>query len=109
MFEDEEIIRIVLSRIHDDYIWLDKHYLILKEVWHVVTWLCLIGQVPKLKYVNNVEVNWLIRVISNGRASRIISIRDVDVKYATMGINHTNFIIGIDKVLVHLQDYLWLT
>lgn len=41
-----------------------------------------------LKFINNVEVNCLTEVISDGRALRIDTIRDVDVRYAKMQISY---------------------
>lgn len=88
MIDYEEIINIFLSIIHDEFIWLDKSYFISKEVRQIVIGLCIIREIPMLKYVNNVEVNCLTKLILDGRELKIDTIRDVDIRFVTMGISY---------------------
>lgn len=54
----------------------------------IVIGLCATREIPIVKLVKNVEVNHLTGVILDGRALKIDIIRDVDVRYATMGISY---------------------
>lgn len=50
-FNDEEVIKLILSRVQDDCIVLDKPYPITKEIVLIVTGLCDGGSVMVKKYI----------------------------------------------------------
>lgn len=51
-----------------------------------MTRVCATEEIPMLKSIENVEVNQLTGVIFDGRALKFDTIRDVGMRYATMGI-----------------------
>lgn len=88
MFYDEKIIKIVLSRIHGDCLWLDGPYQISKEALRDMTSLCSFETMPTLKSTRNDEEIFFTSIVSSKRAFLIDTIVDLVVWYATMGLSY---------------------
>lgn len=84
----DEHVRYAPSRIHDQFMWLDRPHKISKEAIHTVTRLCATGEVPLLRYVPKNDVEKLTRSKWDGRAMTVNNISDPTVKYASMVIGY---------------------
>lgn len=58
----DEVVNIILSRIHDDCIWFDKLYQIRKKSLKAIINLCLDGTIHAKKSIRNKEVEALVGV-----------------------------------------------
>lgn len=85
---EEDHFRYVLSRIHDQFMWLDRQHKITKESIHVVTRLWATGEVRMLRTIPKDEVTRLTKSKWDGRAMTINEIDDPEVKYAYMVIRY---------------------
>lgn len=99
-FEGDHI-RYVLSKIHNQFMWLDRAHKITKEDTHAVTGLWATGEVPVLRTIPKNEVARLTKSKWDGRAMTINEIEDPGVKYSSMVIGYrvyhssrTNGILG---------------
>lgn len=77
----EDHIRIILSRVHGDKMYLERTHDITLQAIHVVTGFCNIGDVPALRMVSKIEMSKLTSMIVN-------SIKNDLVKYACMVIGY---------------------
>lgn len=76
----KEVVRIVLSRVHGEFIWLDSICKITKEAIRAVTSLPSIGsRLDKTKKVPNNTVMTLIGATYYSRSLRVNDIKDVNV------------------------------
>lgn len=72
-FEDE-MIQYVLSRVHGEFMWLDRPYKITKEAICAIISLPQVGQTPDRRKIPNNEVNKLIGATSTtGRCGLALS------------------------------------
>lgn len=85
---NEKFVKLVLSKIHEKFLWIDRPHLITKEVIRDVTGLWDKGTVPTLKYVKNEVVKKLIGVAFDKRALATKTITNPTVKYASFMIGH---------------------
>lgn len=56
----------MLSQMHDEFMWLNKPYNIMKNAIRVVTSLCSSGELPSLKVVKN-------EIVTNAAISKLIA------------------------------------
>jgi len=87
-FEEDEWVRYVLSRVHDNFLWLKRPYKITKEAIRAVTGLYSSGGIPVLKSVKNDIVTEATGSKFDKRAMTIEDIIDLDVKFASMIIRY---------------------
>lgn len=80
-FDNEGLIKLILSQLHNDCIVLDKPYLISKYTIFVVTGLCDKGTIPMKKFVKNKEVETITKVMGDQRALLIKKIVNLVVRY----------------------------
>lgn len=85
---DDEIIQYVLSRVHGEFIWLDRPHKITKNVIRAITDLPQVGQRLDKKKISNNEVTKLTGATFDNRSMRISTIRDKDVQFASMVIGY---------------------
>lgn len=86
--------RYILSRIHDEFIWLDKPYKITKNAIQAVTCLNEIGEILSLRNVKNMIV---IEVTGSQHDSRSMTISDIveyDVRFISMVMGYKVYISG---------------
>lgn len=83
----DEMIRYVLSRVHNEFIWLYWPHMITKEAIHVVTGLPKVGQKTGKK-ISNTEVEKLTGATHDGRSMRVSTIKDTDAKFSSMIISY---------------------
>lgn len=83
----DELIKYVLTRVHNEFIWLDMPYMITKEAIRDVTNLPRVGQEPGKK-ISNTEVEKLTTVTHDTRSMRISTITNMDIKFASMMIGY---------------------
>lgn len=62
VFDEPEWVRYILSRMHDEFMWLDKPHKITKSAIKAVTCLSLVDEVPTLR---NVKIQKVTKVISS--------------------------------------------
>lgn len=79
----DEVTRYVLSRVHNEFIWLDSPYMITKESIQFVTGLPRVRQEPGKK-ISNTKVKKLTDATPDSRSMRISTITDTDIKFASM-------------------------
>lgn len=84
----EDHIRIILSRVHGDKMYLEKTHGITLEEINVVTGFCNIGEVSALRKVTKTEMTKLTSSLSNQRVMTVNTIKDDLVKYACMVIGY---------------------
>lgn len=60
VFDEPEWVKYILSRVHDEFIWLDKPYKITKNKIQAVTCLNVISEVLDLRNVNNMTIRGVI-------------------------------------------------
>lgn len=76
-FKDEDI-RYILSRVHNEFIWLDKPYMITKEAIQAIIGLPRVRQEPGKK-ISNTEVQKLTGSTLDNISMRISTITDSDI------------------------------
>lgn len=74
----------VLSRVHDEFIWLDRPYKITKQVIQVVTCLSATGEVLSLRKVSNNTVITTTGSKFDNKAMTMSDILKYNVKFASM-------------------------
>lgn len=77
----------MLSRVHGEFIWLDRPHKITKEPIRAITSLPQVGQKPEKKTSND-QINKLTSATSDSRSMRVITITDKDVKFINMIIGY---------------------
>lgn len=87
-FDNAEVIRVILSRVRDNCIVLDKPYPIRKEIISMVTSLCDNGEVPAKKLTLNKEMEALTGVKGDQQALVINTIVNPVVRYVAYGISY---------------------
>lgn len=109
IFDKDEWVRYILSRIHGEFIWLDWSYKIIEEVIKKITFLHKIGGLsgPRSK-LSNTELCKLISATFDGRSMRVDDIRDIDMKFAGMVIgykvyqsNQLNYVFSNNILIAH--------
>lgn len=81
----KDIIRIVLSKVHGEFFWLDSMHKITKEVVKVVTGLASIGNRPdKTKKVSNDTVINLSSATFDKRSLRVNDVKDINIKFISV-------------------------
>lgn len=88
---EEEHIRIILSSVHGENMYLERTHTITKEAIHVVTSFWSTGEVPKLRQISKETITTLTSSTSNGNAFFVNNIKDPMVKLATMAIGYRIF------------------
>lgn len=88
---EEEHIRIILSHVHGENMYLERTHTITKEAIHVVTGFWSTGEVPKLRRFCKETITTLTSSTSDGHAFPINRIKDPAVKLATMVIGYRIF------------------
>lgn len=84
----DEMIWYVLSRVHGEFIWLDRPYKITKEDIHAITSFPQTDQTPRRKKIPKNEVEKLTGATFDNRSMRISTIRDKVVQFASMIIGY---------------------
>lgn len=87
-FDNEDVIRLILIRVQNNCIILDKPYPISKDIISTVTSLCDKGSVPIKKRVKNKGVETLTSVTGDQRALLIDKIVNPMVSYVAYGISY---------------------
>lgn len=87
----EDHIRIILSRVHSDKMYLERTHDIMPQAIHAVTSFCNIGEVPTLRKVSKMEMTKLTSSTSDSRGMTVNPIKDDVVKYACMVIGYRMF------------------
>jgi len=87
-FEEDEWVRYVLSRVHDNFLWLNKPFKITKDAIRAITGLHSSGGLPVLKSVKNQTVSDATRSKFDKRAMTVEDITEPDVKFASMIIGY---------------------
>lgn len=85
---DNELVRYVLSRIHDQFMWLDWPHKNYKKAIHVVTGFCATGEVPVLRSIPKNDVESLTHSKWDDREMTVNNIIDPIVNYASMVISY---------------------
>lgn len=81
----KEVIRIVLSRVHGEFFWLDSIHKITKEAVRVVTGLPSISSRPKKgKKVSNDTMMTLIGATYDIRSFTVNDVKDINVRFISM-------------------------
>lgn len=85
----EEVVRIVLSRAHGEFLWLDSICKITRQAIRVVTSLPSTGsRLDKTKKIPNKMVTSLTGATSNNRSLRVNDIKDINVRYVSMVLGY---------------------
>lgn len=99
---DEKCVKLVLSRIHNKFLWTNRPHLITKEAISEINGLWDKGIVPMLKYLKNEVVMEPTRETYDKRALAMKTITNQAVKYTTMMMRHKiyfrnreNFVLAI--------------
>lgn len=102
---EEENVRYVFSRIHNQFMWLYRPHKITKEAIHVVTKLWATGEVPLLRTIPKDDVNRLTKSKWDGHAMTMNDIDDLAMKFASMVIDYKVYysrrINRIPRVAIH--------
>lgn len=85
-FEDE-ITRYVLSRVHGEFIWLDRSYKITKEDIQAITGFSSVGQHLDKKVSNNFTRK-ITDTTSDKRSMKVSTITNIDIKFGSMIIGY---------------------
>lgn len=88
MFDEHEWVQYVLSRMHDEFMWLNKSFKITKNAIRVVIGLCSTSDLPTLKVVKNQIVTNATESKFDQRAMTINDILEHDVKFDSMVIGY---------------------
>lgn len=88
----EEHVRYVMSRIHDQFMWLDRPHKITKEAIHTVSGLWSTGEFPILRSISKDEVIQLTKSKWDCYAMMINYIDDPTVKFASMVYWHSTLL-----------------
>lgn len=81
---DNELVRFILSRIHDQFMWLDQPHKITKEAIHAVTIFYSTGEVILLRSMPKDNVEKVTGSKWDGKAMPMSNINDPVVKYVLM-------------------------
>lgn len=99
---EDEWIRYILIRVHDEFIWLGKPYKITKQTIHVVTCLNQTSGKPNLRKVTNPIVTKLTGAHFGSSSMKIDHILEHDVIFASMIIGYKfsqssrlNYVFGV--------------
>jgi len=87
-FAKDEWVWYVLSRVHDNFMWLNRPFKITKDAIKVVTGLHSSKGLPVLKSVKNQTVSEATRSKFDKRAMTIEDITNPDIKFASMIIGY---------------------
>lgn len=88
---NDELVRFVLSQIHDQFMWLDRPHKITKEAIHVVIGFCSTGEVSLLSSVLKNDVEKIIGSRWDGKTMMVNKINGLAMKYASMVIGYRIF------------------
>lgn len=88
MFDEDEWERYIMSRVHDEFMWLDRPYKITKHVVHVVTCLHQTSRKPNLRKVTNPTVIKLTGAQYDNKSMTIDDILENEVKFSSMIIGY---------------------
>lgn len=81
----EDVIRIVLSKVHGEFFWLDSIHKITKEAVRVVTGLPSTGsRLDRTKKVSNDTVMDLTGTTFDKRSLRVNDVKDINVRFVSM-------------------------
>lgn len=102
----KEVVCLVLSRVHGEFIWLDSIFKISKEEIKVVTGLPSTSSRPnKIKNIPNKGVMDLTRATSDNRSLRVNDITDANVRYVSMvlgyRVTHGNRLNYVSRLCIH--------
>lgn len=87
----EDHIRIILSRVHGDKMYLERTHDIMTEAIHAITSFCNTGEVPTLRKVIKSKMTKLTSFVSDQWGMTVNTIKDDLVKYACMVIRYQTF------------------
>lgn len=88
IFDELEWVKYILSKVRDEFIWLDKPYKITKNEIKVVTCLNATGEVPGLRNVKNTIVTEVTNSQHDSRSMTISDIIEYDVRFASMVMSY---------------------
>lgn len=102
----EEVVRIVLSRAHGEFLWLDFVCKITRQAIRVVTGLPSTYSRPnKTKKIPNKMVTSLTGATSDNRSLRVNDIKDIKVRYVSMVLGykatHTNKLNSVSSLCIY--------
>lgn len=102
----EEVVRIVLSRAHGEFIWLDSVTKLTQQAIRVVTGLPSTGSRPnKTKKVPNNTVKTLSGATSDSRSLRINHIKDIIMRFISMILGykttHANILNSVSSLCIN--------
>lgn len=105
----DKMIRYVLRRVHNEFIWLDIPYMIMKEAIQDVTGLPRVGQ-ELSKKISNTKVKKLIGVTSDSRSMRVSTITNSNIKFTSMIIGYkvtqSNHLNSIANSCIHVAHQM---
>lgn len=85
----EEVVSIILSRAHGEFLWLDSIYKITRQAIRAVAGLPSTDSRPKkTKKVPNNKVMILTGATSNSRSLRVNDIKDINVRFVSMVLGY---------------------
>lgn len=102
----EEVVRIVLSGAHGEFLWLDYVCKITRQAIMAVTGLPSNSNRPdKTKKIPNKMVTSLTRATSDNRSLRVNDIKDINVRYVSMVLGykatHANKLKSVSSVCIY--------
>lgn len=87
----EDHIRIILSRVHGDKMYLERMHDIMPEAIHAVIGFCNTGEVAALRTVSKTKMTKLTGSTSDSQGMIVNPFKDELVKYACMVIGYRTF------------------
>lgn len=84
VFDEPKWVRYILSRVHDEFIWLDKPHNIIKTTIQDVTCLNVTSEVLGLRNIKNATVIQVTNSKNDSRSMTISDIIEYDVRFASM-------------------------
>lgn len=85
---EEEHVRIILSHVHGENVYLDRSHTITKEAIHAMTSFWQIGEVPKLRTNSKETMIVLTQTTVDDRAISVNNIIDPTIIFITMVIGY---------------------
>lgn len=105
VFHEPEWVRYILSRVHDEFIWLDKPYKITKNAIQVVTCLKASGEVLGLSNVKNTIVTEVTSSQHDKKSMKISDIIEYDVRIASMVMEYKVYESSRANIVSNLAIY----
>lgn len=88
IFDEAKWVRYILTRVHDEFIWLDRQHKITKKAIQAVTCLSGTSEVPKLRKVQNKTMIAATDSKFNNKANTISDMLEHDITFASMVVGY---------------------